>query len=120
MKRDMDLIREILLKVEADPQLDGSHAYKTFEASDFKGHSQEEITYHVDLLFEARLVEGIGTLDQAPAISRLTWQGHEFIADISDATVWAVVKERTRAFPEVALSLVWEIAKAELRRRLGV
>jgi Hypothetical protein (DUF2513) len=49
VKRDMDLIREILLKVEADPTSDGSH-FVTYGPSDFEGHSQREISYHVDLL----------------------------------------------------------------------
>ena len=75
MERDMDLIRDILLKVAADPELDGSR-FKLFDTSDFEGYSQEEIAYHIDLLFEADFVKGVASLDApAPAISRLTWEG---------------------------------------------
>jgi len=120
VKRDMDLIREILLKVEADPELQGSR-FKVFDTSDFAGHSQEEITYHIDLLFENDFVKGIETLDApAPAISRLTWQGHEFIADTSDPGIWASVKERTKGLPDVAIAVIWELAKAEVKKKLGL
>ena len=116
----MDLIREILLKVEADPRCDGSH-WIVFDTSDFPGHAIEEIAYHVDLLFEASLVKGIGTLD-APvaAISSLTWAGHEFIANTRDPDVWSKVKERTKGLGTVGLSLLVELGKAELKKKLGL
>ncbi|MGA8491416.1 MAG: DUF2513 domain-containing protein [Terriglobales bacterium] len=89
--------------------------------SDFPGHAQQEIAYHIDLLFEADLVKGIATLDApAAAISRLTWQGHEFIADTRDPDVWDKVKERTKGLTDVGITLAWELAKAELKKKLGL
>ncbi len=96
MKRDLDLIRDILAKVDADPRFDGSH-FTVFGPSDFPGYSQEQITYHIDLLFEADLVKGVATLDApAAAISRLTWLGHEFLADTRDPDVWDKEKSEPR------------------------
>jgi hypothetical protein len=118
VKRDMDFIREILLRVEDDPRLNGSH-FVVFNTSDFEGRTQDEIAYHIDLLFENDFVKGIATLDApAAAVSRLTWRGHEFIADTRDPGIWEKVKERTKGLPDVAISAVWEIAKAEVRKRL--
>src|SRR5437870_338638 len=62
VKRDMDLIRDILLKAEADPKMNGSR-FVVFDTSDFEGHSQDEIAYHIDLLFEEDFVKGAATLD---------------------------------------------------------
>ena len=77
-----------------------------FTTSDFEGHSQDEIAYHVDLLFEADFVKGIATLDgPAPAVSRLTWKGHEFLADTRDPAIWDRVKERTKGLTEVGITL---------------
>src|SRR6266571_4695776 len=118
VNRDMDLIRDILLKVEADPRMNGSR-FVVFDTSDFEGHSQDEIAYHIDLLFEEDFVKGAATLDApAPAISRLTWKGHEFTSDTRDAGIWASVKERIKGVPDVGLAIVWELAKAELKKRL--
>jgi hypothetical protein len=120
VKRDMDFIREILMRVEDDPQFNGSK-FVVFDTSDFPNHSQDEIAYHIDLLFEADLVTGIGTLDApAPAISRLTWSGHEFVADTRDTGIWAAVKERIKGLPDVGLAIIWELAKAELKKKTGL
>lgn len=119
VKRDMDLIREILLKIEDDPTLNGS-TFKAFEASDFEGRSQEEITYHVDLLFEADFIFGMPHANPLPAISRLKWKGHEFIGTIKDPEVWQSVKARLKGLPDVAISVIWEIAKAEFKKKAGL
>jgi Hypothetical protein (DUF2513) len=116
VERDMDLIREILLRIDADPTLNGT-TYKAFEASDFEGHSQEEIVYHIDLLLEANLVIGIRDRDNT-AISRLTWWGHEFIADTRDPDIWEKVKARTKGLANVGLALILEVAKAEIRKTM--
>jgi len=119
MKREMDLIREMLLRVEEDPRFDGSH-YVTFTPEDFPEHTQAEIAYHVDLLFEARLVEGIATLDPDPAILKLTWDGHEFVDNIRDPSVWSGVKEKIKSVKSVALGVVVQVATAEIKKRLGL
>jgi hypothetical protein len=120
----MDLVREILLKVEADPDIDGSN-WKIFDASDFPGHSQKEIAYHIALLLEAQFLLGTTNVlanlrEKAPPLYRLTWEGHEFIGSTSDPDIWARVKERTKGIPEVAISVMWELAKAELKKKLGL
>jgi hypothetical protein len=80
-------------RVNADPSLNGSR-FEVFGTVDFPGHTQDEIAYHVDLLFEAGFVKGLETLDApAPAISRLTWEGDEFLGSISDPSVWEKVKQ---------------------------
>lgn len=121
VKRDMDLVRDLLARVEADPELNGS-AFKVFDTSDFPEHTEDEIAYHVDLLIQAGFLRGDGGNLDAPtaSISALTWEGHEFVAATSDPTVWESVKERTKGLPEVAISAIWELAKAEVRKRLGL
>jgi len=115
----MDFIRELLLRVEADPQFDGRH-FVSFEVSDFPGRTDEEIAYHVELLIEGGFLKSeVETLDApAASISRLTWSGHEFLADITDPGVWANVKERIKDLPNVAMSAIWALAQAEVRKRL--
>jgi len=113
----MDLIRDILLKVEEDQTMNGS-IFKTFDSTDFEGHSDAEITYHIDLLFEAALIDGSPNLNPLPAISRLTWEGHEFIAATKDPRIWASVKERLKGLPDVAMSVILEIGKAEVKKHL--
>jgi hypothetical protein len=117
----MDFIRELLLRMEADPQLDGYQPV-VFGPSDFPGRTQEEIAYHVDLLSEAGFVKSEGgTMDAvSAAVSRLTWEGHEFLADTKDPGVWEKIKEQTKGLQDVAISVIGELAKAEVKKRLGL
>jgi hypothetical protein len=87
MKRDMDLIREILLEVEKCPSLEGCRI-------EIPGHSQEEGYFNARLAQEAGLIEAkflSGTT--VFHIVRLTNAGHEFLEGARNDTVWAKAKE---------------------------
>ena len=124
MKRDMDLIRDLLLGVEADSRLDGTSWIGPDEQDNLgvigvSKYSKEEIAYHLTLLIEAGLIRGKAGADDV-AISRRTWQGHEFLADISDPGIWGKTKERLRGLSGVAIGVIGEIAKAEVKKHLGL
>lgn len=90
MKRDMELIRKILLAVQ-----DGN------PNSPIEGYSEDELKYHRALAIEADLVEGStlkdGTkLTEVPAavvVKKLTWAGHDFIDAIASDSNWQKVKD---------------------------
>jgi hypothetical protein len=69
------------------------------------------------MLIEAGFINGkasglrIGT--NVLIISKLTWQGHEFLDNIKDVGVWESTKARIAGLPGVALAVIAEIAKAE-------
>lgn len=124
MKRDMDLVRDLLLGIERDPQFDGTRMLSPTKPKDLgiTNHSMEEVSYHLAMLVEAGFVSGkatglrIGT--NIPVISKLTWQGHEFLDDIRDPDIWTKTMERTKGLTSVGLAFVWEIAKAEIKTKL--
>ena len=85
MKRDMELIRMVMLAAETtkDP----------FDLIDpkFEGRSETEISYHVSLLDDAGLLHGkdrtaIGVFRWSAGT--LTWAGHEFVEAARDDAVW--------------------------------
>lgn len=97
MKRDMDLIRAMLLEVESWPP--GARVPSTRIA--IEPYSEEQIRYHAELLHGAGFIGGVVAVHRAsgerPAIvGRLTWYGHEFVDATRSEVVWAAVKERTR------------------------
>jgi predicted MarR family transcription regulator len=119
VKRDMDLVREILLAIESDRRLDGTQ-FLRFALPDQDTH---EVGYTVDRLIHAGLVEGSRDRrahGQAPMVSALTWEGHEFLDNIRDPGVWAETKEKAKPLLSVSLAVLAEIAKAEIRKRLGL
>lgn len=92
MKRDMELIRQIALRIEEAP---GGFAPHPFEVD---GYSDEQVGYHVLLMIEGGLLHGIDLTamdDPTPQAvpSRLTWEGHEFIDAAREPTRW----EKTKA-----------------------
>jgi hypothetical protein len=58
-------------------------------------------------LLKRKSAAGFGT----PVISRLTWQGHEFLNDVRDQTIWSKTKERLKGLPDVAPAIVWRNGK---------
>lgn len=90
MKRDMDLIREILFECEKQ---DGTGRMIQVK---IEGHSDEEINYHLVLLTDAGFIEA-SVLDTqiGPIVQplRLTWSGHEFLNAARSSKMWEGAKE---------------------------
>nr|DAS08118.1 MAG TPA: Transcriptional regulator, MarR/EmrR family, emrR, transcriptional regulator, DNA-binding [Caudoviricetes sp.] len=85
MKRDWELIRKILLKLEENSD------DTPLEADIFKNKSQELVAYHYKILAQAELIEieDNSSLDGEDYCAKaLTWQGHEFLDKIRNDTVW--------------------------------
>lgn len=89
MKRNMELIRKILLAVESG-ELNES----------IEGYSDDEIKYHKVLAIDAGLLEGkvlnsISNRSDIPVnvfINRITWEGHDFVEGIASESNWGKVK----------------------------
>jgi hypothetical protein len=122
MKRDMDLAREILLKIEDDPLFTGGMHSVSAAAFGIKGHTDEEFNYHCVQLVEAGFLDGNKNMagHGIAMIGKLTWKGHEFLDDIRDPGVWQKTKERTKGITSVGVAFLGEIAKAEIRAKLGL
>ncbi|WP_305967372.1 DUF2513 domain-containing protein [Marinobacter salsuginis] len=105
MKRDMDLVRKILLAVEADERPDS-----------ISGYDSEAIKYNQALAIEAGLVEGRVLNDNSNAIQvpsavyikKLTWQGHEFIDLMKKSEVWETIQ---REFKEASFATILKVGR---------
>jgi hypothetical protein len=92
MKRDMELIRKILLSVESHE--DG---FAPRELS-IEGYSDDQVGYHCYLLGQAGLAEVVdittrGSTGPKCVIRNLTWEGHEFLVASRDPTTWEAAKK---------------------------
>lgn len=84
MKRDMELVRKILLEMEKQES-----GYAPINIV-IDGYTQEQIRYHAFIMMEGGLIEGIKRTDKSPQVipRRLTWSGHEFLDNARNDTVW--------------------------------
>lgn len=115
MQRDMDLVRDLLLQIEADPQLDDMH----FKNVTIDGRDANEVAYVLTMLIKAGFVNGRTAMEE-PLVSGLSWKGHELLDDIRDPGIWEKTKEKAKPFATLSISILAEIAKAEIKRHLGL
>ena len=111
MKRDIGLIREILLQVEARPSVND------WGPVEIDGRSQEEISYHVKMLGDDGLLEALDMRSLGPDGFKydpkfLTARGHDFLDSIRSPSVWGKVKQKLAVIGgSASLEVVKTIAK---------
>jgi hypothetical protein len=92
MKRDMDLVRKILIACE-------EYAHGRAPGNlQIEGFTDEEIGYHAHLMEQAGLVRAFdishsGSLSPQAHVVSMTWEGHEFLEAGRNENLWAKAKE---------------------------
>ncbi|MGR6872264.1 DUF2513 domain-containing protein [Pseudomonas sp. HK3] len=115
MKRDWNIIRDILLKIESNPA-DG----RPLEVADFSSDLKFEYSKHVEMLLEFKLISGKLVFQLNPpnyyVITGMTWEGYELLDTIKSDTVWEKTKSIiSSAGISVGLQLLKEIAISQSR-----
>ena len=116
MKRDMDLVRQILSNAEA----------RDFESDEppasYQAQTVEE-AYQIALMNDAGLVQADYTSQAGTpvcaTIFRLTWSGHDFLDAARDETIWKKAKD-TILKPGISwtFSVLAEWLKQEAQKKL--
>lgn len=119
MKRDMDLVRKIVLFLEDHPR--GFVPQVVID-----GYSSEQIGYHVYLLAQAGLVTALecttgGCGSPQMEAESLTWNGHEFAENARSDTVWnrakGVIRDKVGT---ASIAVMVEVLKQQARHLLGL
>lgn len=119
MKRDIDLIRNILEVLEAqEPDFTCSITNVKELKPLRRPAGLEEVTEHLALMFEAGLLVGLPPQPMAFVIYRISWKGHDFLDSTRNPTVWAKTKERALKAGGWTFDLLLETAREELKRRI--
>lgn len=120
MKRDMNLVREILVWAEKqDHGILGKNP-------EIEGYSKKEIGYHVYIMEQAGLVrahEMTAHGEETPSalLLELTWDGYEFLDAARDDNIWAKAKNTLfKTTTSITFDLLLEWLKAEGRKKLGI
>ena len=117
MKRNLDIVREMLLAVERGD-----------DPFNLSGYEQQDLLEHGRLLIEAELAEGCVAMFNARGeqytgrvdLDRLTWKGHDFLDAARDDTLWKKAKEKVmKPGASFTIELVKEWLKSEIRARIG-
>jgi hypothetical protein len=122
MKRDIELVRKLLLFFDEKP---GPEQVKIPPTS---GYDDATISYHLVLLHDAGYLrcEAVksSTSDRVIYVLpfELTWSGHEFLDKIRNPHIWDEVIGQIKqcGFVSASVDFVKKLADAAIRKRLGV
>ena len=118
MKRDMDLVRKILLTIEEEP-----HGHAPSELM-IDGYTEEQVGYHALLMIEGGLAVGeedttFGQSSPSAVIMRLTWKGHEFIEASRNPAMWDRAKALAAKAGNTSFTILTEALMKGALERLG-
>ena len=123
MKRDMGLIRELLLKLEAfDAQHGSLYAIKPPYSDNLgiSGFDDDQIEYHVGLIREIGFIQPpANDLSLGFMFSRLTWEGHDYLDAVRDPEIWSKTQKGAAAAGGFTFDLLKDLAKGFLRKQIA-
>ena len=128
MKLDLDLIRELLITIE-----NASDGQQNFEVDDIYNLNPQTfdlyggldaVEYHLRQLALGGYIvttSGYDTRRGNGVILDLTWEGHEFIRNISNPSVWRKIKDKLSPVTNnVSLSVLGQVAGTIVKQQLGI
>ncbi|NPC90989.1 DUF2513 domain-containing protein [Bacillus sp. WMMC1349] len=125
MKLDHDCVREILLELEEKLTLnDQLNTSEVRELQTVQKFGEETSFYAILKLIDANFIEGkaIRSDDSLSGLilGHLTWDGHVFLDNIRETSIWEATKEKTKGLASISVSLMAGIAQDYLKQRLGL
>lgn len=135
MKRDMDLVRTLLLEIEANQNINGQYIISDADFT-IANADRSQVQYHLRLLMDAGYIEGRDLLSDAKerghmdplaimkesgapiAVERMTWDGHEFLETVRDNQVWQKTKGYLKSVGGVGIDVLKDVAKAVVKDQI--
>lgn len=121
MKRDMDLIRELLLKLEALPMREGGIVTISSDADEIAvpGYNSAQIDYHLGQIRLAGFINDGGARPMSGiGFHCLTWTGHDFLNSVRDPRIWEKTKKGAEAAGGFTVELLKDLAKGLVKKQI--
>ena len=123
MKRDLDLIRDMMLRIEACHPKDGKITSETFKDL---CDDEEKVAFHLFLLYDVGFIvaEPVSHSKMRCSdyiVEYLTFIGCDYLDSIRDQSVWNSIKEKLRRIGgNATLDILTDLASSLLREQLGM
>jgi hypothetical protein len=122
MQRDMDIIRQLLLRLDALPIRMGEAHFLTFAQPPLalEGEDPNAIAYNMRLLAKAGFIDLTPSQPAALGIGLrgLTWAGHDFLDSIRDPEIWHKTKEGAKKAGGFTVELLADLAKGLIKTQI--
>lgn len=116
MKRDMDLVRSLLLAIETDGKPTLS------KVPTFEGFDHKTVAEHVRLLIEAGWLTAIDASSFGGTNYfdlGLTWDGHDFLDKVRDSEIWGQTKAGAKKVGSWSIALLGELAVGYAKAKMA-
>lgn len=120
MKRDMDLVRKIVFRLE-----ESTSGFAPSELG-VDGYTPDQVGYHCYLMLQAGLITGIDVTDESsvgPQVepTGLTWAGYEFADATRSDTLWNKAKSTVaEKVGSVSIAVLTQYLQSLAKSALGL
>ena len=119
MKRDMNLVRNILLFTEARPSINEGALLQ------FDGHTEDQVWYHANMLVEAGYLDRERVIESFDGIQvtgdAITFDGHDFLDAVRNDTVWCRTMDKVGSVVgSTSLEIIKAVAQSYAKQLLGI
>lgn len=125
MKRDIELIRNIMLQLEEHLIPNSMINARNLLLYDKSSDEEFQILLeHINQLLENELIEAKPLKDLSGfrefMIFRITSKGYDFLDTLRNDTVWNDVKEKASVVGGFTISLLTDLGKSYIKSKLGI
>lgn len=122
MRRDMELIRVIMLKLEDWDKSPSSIISSPDIGEDFpiEGFTPEQVEYHYKLIVDKGWIDtgGFPVRFGYFYFRALTDEGHDFVDSVRDEEVWAMTRDGAKKAGVFTLDLLGQLAKGFAKKQI--
>lgn len=119
MKRDMELVRTLLLRLESQHRGVGVIVFDYGdEELAVDGYEPATIMGHLGLIVDAGLAHGRLGGTGSFSFDGLTWSGHDFVDNVRDEEIWRRTKEGVSLAGGFTFDLMKGLAKGFVRKKI--
>jgi Hypothetical protein (DUF2513) len=115
MKRDMDLVRALLLNIEDKHKGDEPII---IDDEDFPGVAADTVIGHFSILLDGGFVGGKVDGPGLMLCRGITWEGHEFLDATRTSAVWTQTKQTATAVGGWTVGILKDVAVAIVKKNL--
>lgn len=120
MRLNYDCVRDILLYIEDNTDYENDYV-SSDELLTNLSYDKNTLFYHLDMISQAELVNDVFYAEDEPQeVSRLSWEGHQYLDNIRDNGIWKIVKEKTNCVGSLSLKLLIPLAESVIKQKLGL
>lgn len=121
MKRDMDVVRELLFRIEAIHLSAGTATFLSViePPLTLPGENPDDIYHAMRLIVDAGFLDMTKTQGaDSFGVRGLSWRGHDFLDTIRDEEIWRQTKEGAKKAGGFTVDLLADLAKGLIKTQI--